>query len=306
MILEDIFVIDGACLYPRFTRAGGMYSIELIDASMIKKIINNDGRTPTPPLAAYQQVIHGVQSVSYTADELMYLMRNPRTSKIYGYSPVEQIKAYVDIALRKQQSQREYYTAGSIPDMITGLPETWGVDQIKAFQSYWDELLSGDTAERRRNRFVPGGMNFIIPKQPMLKDEFDEWLARIACFCFSISPAPFTKSQNRATAEVVQEAAQIRGLIPVMKWIKGFMDLIISKYFGESDIEFVWREDKEADPLIMAQIHDIYLKNGVMDVNEVRDALGMSKLSPAQIKAQLQLESQDASPTAESSGKLTL
>ena len=306
MILEDIFVIDAACIYPRFTRGGNVYALDLIDGAMIKRIIQNDGRIPIPPLPAYQQIVHGIQSVNYTADELLYLMRNPRTSKLYGYSPVEQIKTIVNTALRKQMSQLEYYTAGSIPDMIISVPELWSVDQIKEFQKYWDELLSGDTAGRRRARFVPQMKDIKQTKEAMLKDDFDEWLARIICFVFSISPTPFIKSNNRATAEVIEEASQIRGLMPLMKWVKNFIDLIIIKYFDEPDIEFVWQEDKEADPLIMAQIHDVYLKNGVMQINEVRDVLGMTKIDQSVAAADIATEAQAKSVTSESSGKLTL
>lgn len=304
MIMEDIFVIDAACIYPTFTRGGSLYGLDLIDGSMIKRIIQNDGRTPVPPLPAYQQIVHGIQSVNYTADELIYLMRNPRTSKTYGYSPVEQIKNIVNTAIRKQQSQLEYYTAGSVPDMIISVPELWSSDQIELFQKYWDELLSGDTLQRRRARFIPGRMQVKQTKEAMLKDEFDEWLARIICFCFSTSVTPFAKGNNRAVAEISEEAAEVRGLMPIMKWIKGFIDLIIIKYFDEPDIEFVWQEDKEADPLIMAQIHDIYVKNGVMKVNEVRNALGMTDLPEDVIAQDIKTEAQAKAQTGEKAESL--
>jgi hypothetical protein len=305
MILEDIFVIDAACIYPRFTRGGDVYSLELIDGAMIKKIIQNDGRTPMPPLPAYQQIVHGIQSVNYTADELLYLMKNPRTSKLYGYSTVEQIKTVINIAINKQASQLEYYTAGSIPDMIVSVDQ-FSVDQIKEFQKYWDELLSGDLRQRRRVRFIPAMKDIKQTKEAILKDEFDEWLARTVCFAFSTSATPFIKNNNRATAEVVEESSQIRGLVPLMKWIKNFIDLIIIKYFDESDIEFVWQEDKEADPLIMAQIHDIYLKNGVMQINEVRESLGMTDIPPEVAAADIQTEAQAKSTTSESAERLGL
>lgn len=306
MILEDIFVIDACCIYPRFTRSGALYSLELIDGSMIKRIIDNHGRTPIPPLPAYQQNIHGIQSVDYTADELMYLMRNPRTSKIYGYSPVEQIKTIVETALRKQSSQLEYYTAGSIPDMIISVPELWSVDQIKEFQKYWDELLSGDTKQRRRARFVPQMKEIKQTKEAILKDEFDEWLTRVICYTFSVSPNAFIKTNNRATAEVVEEASEIRGLKPLMKWVKGIMDLIIVKYFRTDQIHFIWQQDEEPDPLIMAQINDIYVKNGVMSVNEIRDSLGLSKIDEKQQQTNIQSQQQDQSQTHESTEGLSL
>jgi hypothetical protein len=40
-------------------------------------------------------------------------------------SPVEQVQMTVSIALRRQLSQLEYYTAGSVPDAVLGVPPEW-------------------------------------------------------------------------------------------------------------------------------------------------------------------------------------
>jgi hypothetical protein len=51
---------------------------------------------------------------------------------------------------------------------------------------------------------VPGGVakTFIQTKEPDLKGPFDEWLARIVCFAFSISPQALIQQMNRATARL--------------------------------------------------------------------------------------------------------
>jgi len=74
---------------------------------------------------------------------------------VYGFSPVEQIVMSVNIALRRQLHQLQYYTEGTVPEALIGVPETWTPDQIAQFQSYWDALLTDDTASRRHARFVP-------------------------------------------------------------------------------------------------------------------------------------------------------
>jgi hypothetical protein len=38
-------------------------------------------------------------------------------------------------------------------------------------------------------------------RREALKDDFDEWLARVICFAFSLPPTAFTKQVNRNTAE---------------------------------------------------------------------------------------------------------
>jgi len=86
----------------------------------------------------------------------------------------------VNIALRRQIYQLQYYTEGNIPEALIGVPgrpfnrssrlnpkgaereersaDRRNPDQIRQFQAYWDSLNSGDTAERRHAKFVPGGV----------------------------------------------------------------------------------------------------------------------------------------------------
>jgi hypothetical protein len=220
MVLEDLFVIDAATLYRARNAAGSLVALEPVDGATIKLLIDDQGRSPSPPDPAYQQVLHGVPKADFSRDELLYAMRNPRTARVYGFSPVEQIVTTVNIALRRQATQLQYFTEGNMPEAIIGVPEGWTMDQIAQFQTYWDTILAGNTAERRHARFVPAGFHYQATRDPPLKDDFDEWLARVVCYAFSTSPAPFTRQLNRATADNAQEMALQEGLGPVMLWIK--------------------------------------------------------------------------------------
>jgi hypothetical protein len=215
MVLEDLLVIDAPALYLRRTRDGRLCALEPLDGATIKRVIDDWGRTPAPPDPAYQQVLKGLPAVDYTTDELLYLPRNPRVHKVYGFSAVEQVQMTVSIALRRQIWQLQYYTEGNIPEALIGVPDTWTPDQIRQFQGYWDSLHEGNTAQRRHAKFVPGGVakTFIPTREPALKDPFDEWLARVVCYAFSVSPQPFVAQVNRATAETAQDAALAEGLL---------------------------------------------------------------------------------------------
>ena len=142
-----------------------------------------------PPYPAYQQILKGLPAVDYKADELYYLPRNVRSHRVYGYSPVEQVVMTVNIALRRQMHQLQYYTEGNVPEALIGVPETWTPDQIGQFQAYWDALLEGDSAQRRHARFVPATISksFVQTKEAGLKDDYDEWLA-LTCLVFFIQP----------------------------------------------------------------------------------------------------------------------
>jgi hypothetical protein len=282
MLLEDIFVIDAAVVYPRETRGGDLYSLELIDGGTIKRVLDPSGRTPLPPDVAYQQQLKGLPAVDYTRDELSYWMRNPRTWKVYGYSPVEQVIMTVQIAMRRQIHQLQYYTEGNVPEMIMGVPETWSMETLKEFQTWWDGMMEGNTAARRHMKFVPAGVNSIPVREAPMKDLFDEWLARIICFAFSISPTALVKETNRATAESVQDAAKSEGVVPILNYLKALFDYLIQFKLGNADVEFAWKVDTELDPKSQAEVDQIYLQNKVITPDEVRERIGMAPLTPEQ------------------------
>lgn len=283
MLLEDLFVIDAPTLYVRKTLGGKLYALEPVDGATIKRVIDATGRTPVDG-PAYQQILKGVPAIDYTRDELIYKPRNLRTNKIYGFSLVEQIVNTVNIGLRRQIMTTSYFTEGTVPDALAGVPESWTVEQIKVFQQYWDELLSDDMASRRKLKFVPGEIskNFHETKQPPLKDMFDEWLARIVCYCFSIDVTPFVAQVNRSVAETNREQSLAEGRAPIEQWVKSLVDMALAKFFGWADLEFVWKEGELVDPIKRAERHKLYVDAKVLHPDEVRAELGRPPMTPEQ------------------------
>lgn len=283
MVLEDLFVIDAPTLYPRYTYGQSLYALEPMDGATIKRVIDGQGRTPLPPEVAYQQILKGVPAVDYSRDELIYKPRNMRTNKVYGFSPVEQILMTVNVALRRQVSQLQYYTDGDAVDRIMSVPAEWNPDQVAQFREWWASMLAGNTGERRQTMFVPNGVTSVNTKEALLKDEYDEWLARIICFAFSIAPSALVKDMNRATATTSKETAEEEGLQPIMQWIKGLVDYIIVKYFGYADLGLQWEDALAPDPMVQAQINQIYVNSGIKTTNEVRQELGLDALAEVDV-----------------------
>ena len=276
MLLEDMLVIDAATLYPRFARDGALYSLDVIDGATITPLIGEDGRSPDPPDPAYQQILHGVPAADFSSDELLYLPRNLRAHKLYGFSPVEQIALTINIALRREAATLDYYRAGSTPDAFATLPKEWTVDQIRQFQDYFDALMSGNSARRRMTKFMPADFRLIEARQPPLKDQYDEWLARVICYAFSVPASAFVSQVNRATSETLRLQATQEGLVPLKAWIKSALDHVIQVCLGEPDLEFVWVGDDAVDPLQQAQTLNILVGAGIKTIAEARADLGLA------------------------------
>jgi hypothetical protein len=282
--LEDLLVCDGIAVVPRRTLAGDVYSLDLVDVATIKRIIDDRGFTPAPPDIAYQQIVKGIPASDFTTEELYYWLRNPATYRLYGMSPVEWIVITVQTALNRQASTLSHFTDGNMPDALMGLPDTWNLDTVREFQSYWDSLVGGKLDQRRgKMKFVPFDPSKLKElKQPDLKQDFDEWLARLICFAFSIAPTGLIKDQNRATAATGKEQATEDGLMPLLSFIKRRMDFIIQRVAGYTDLEWTWERKKEVDPLQQAQIHNFYVGMKVLTPDEVREDLGKAALTPEQ------------------------
>jgi len=274
-LLEDLLVLDAPALELRRNRGGALIGLDVVDGATIKLLIDETGRRPRPPAPAFEQVIHGRPWKLLTADELLYLPRNPRPHKAYGFSPVEQIVMTVNIALRRQAMQLQHFTEGNVPPGLLSAPDGWNPEQIRQFQEWFDSVLAGNTAARTRLVWAPAGTKYQAFSEPPYKDEFDEWLARIVCYAFSLPPTAFTRQINRATAETAQEAAADEGMAPLMGWVKRLADHVIQDRLGEPDLEFAWGELRPGDPMEQARILDTYVRAGIYAVNEARDLLGL-------------------------------
>jgi hypothetical protein len=280
LILEDVFVIDAPSIYCQRTRAGQLVALYPVDGATIKPVIDDWGRRPQPFVeggvvkypVAYQQILKGYPAVDYSVRDLIYRPRNPRIGKPYGYSPVEQIITTVNIGLRRELFTLNYFTEGTLPDTIISLPQDWSVDQISTFQRHWDSYFDSELGRRRKVKFTPGstGQTVNQMKQPELSGQFDEWLAKIVCFAFSVSPQGFVKQMNRSSAETQQEIAEQEGIRPLLRWIKSVVDRILEEEFDAGDLEFVWKPEDSPDEAKQAKILTDYAAKGILTINEVR------------------------------------
>lgn len=287
MLLEDHFVTDAVAVYPR---AHAQYTrLEPMDGATVKLIIDEFGRTPMTPFPAYQQFLKGVPAVDYTSDELRYYATNQRTNRIYGFSRVEQVIGMVTIALNRQLSIGSYYTTGSIPEMLLEMPASLtSKQQIKEFSDYWQSILSGNIQDRWKTRMIPAGAKAIWAKEQLLKDAFDEWLARIICFAFDLPPTSLVKDNNRSTSETAKQSSEEEGLESTKVDFKEWVDDMLARDLDAPELEYAYEEEEVVDQEANAKIV-VSLFGGttgsakkIITLDEARDKLGYDPATAAQ------------------------
>ncbi len=230
---------------------------------------------PTP----YEGTVHCVS----VPNGIVYVRRNGKPAWC-GNSPVEQIVTEIISGISRAQYQALFWKEGTMPEMIMTVPEGWNPQQLAQWQAMFDALMAGNQATKSRIRFVPDGMKPFDIKNANgegLKADIDEWLTRIVCFAYSVSPTPFIRAVNRATAESAQEASEEEGLHPTLDWFRQeIMNPLIQEDigFGYDDLEFKYQQEPDVNPLIQMQVITGFTKEGVLTRNEGRDQLGLEAL----------------------------
>lgn len=292
-LLDDLFVIDAPTIFLDRDVGGQLRNAQVLDGATIFPLIDDVGRRPDSVVdaspdgvtyqrrqPAFQQIIYGLPMINLSEDEIIYAMNNPRPEMpVFGYSPVEQILVEATEAIRKTFYQLEFWRSGSMPELMVTVPDTWTPRQIAMFQGHFDALLSGQLTLKSKVRFVPGGMKPFDIKNASgesLWSQRDELLVRLCCYAFSVSPTPFVKQTNRATANQAQETSQEEGLYPLMSyWKDDIIDPIIQEKFGYEDVEFIFLPRPTPDQSKQAQIYDLAIKEGLRTRNEVRVEMGL-------------------------------
>ena len=279
-IVEEVLVTDSVSIYRPKTRKGSPYAFELMDGATIFPLLDNDGRRPSAPDPAYQQILKGTPKTDYDTTELLYMPKKVRVYTPYGFPAVEQIIMTARKAINRDIYQLLYFTAGSVPDAFAEMPEGMTPDDIKSFEERFNNMLTGNAAQRRQVPFLPAGAKINQLKEPILTDAFDEWMARLVMFSLSLPPNAFVKQQNRATAESEKDRALQEGQAPRLQFIKGILDTLIADFGPEysQNIEAIPKDNANQDPTITANNSKTYVAAGIKTINECRADIGLDPM----------------------------
>lgn len=280
--LEDMFTIDAVAIKPVYDYNQNVKGIELFDASNISIKINERGQIPDFPQTAYQFVAKGLNEIqSYNVQQLLYSRFTPRTYTPYGYSQIEQLADTIETLLLRTNYLKTFFSDGTLPESIITAPEDWRPTQVAQFQEYWNNLYQGtrNIAKKHRTKFLAHGMQVLQTKQFELKQEYDEWLARVICSVFGIPPTPFVKETSKATASTMQEVSVGAGNGTILNHIESTLTDLIQNYIGYEDLEFAFIRPDSVDDLKKAQIAQLATGGKqIWTVNEARAKYGLGPI----------------------------
>lgn len=289
-ILYDTLSIDAACMFKRRTRGGKLYSLEYVDGSTIKPLIDCYGRTPLPPYAAYQQIVYGypygssenaeTKTLGFTTEEISYRPRYPRSFSRYGTSPIENILMKINIALRRDTVNLAYYTDGTTPDggIFTFDKEDMTPDQIEQFATLYNDIMAGRLKERMKLKFLPKG-KYTATKEHKFDVQYDEWIARIVAIAFGVNPQQFIMMMNRSTGQLQDEQQTELGLAPLENFLDEWFTDIIQNDLGYPHLKFSYIGEKREDAAMSIKRDVEFVQSGILTIDEVRSQRGMPPIT---------------------------
>jgi hypothetical protein len=303
--LEEILVIDAWAVWPQMSVGGDLYGLQILDGATIKPLLDDRGMRPQAPNAAFQQILYGFPRAEFsannddpnadgefTSDDLAYMIRNRRTTSVYGYSPTERALPLADIYLRRQQWIRAEYTDGVMPDLMFTTDANWGTnpDLLRAYENILNDDLSGQTEQRKRARLLPSGLAPIAMEGygEKFKDTLDDYLITSICGHYGVQPteigfAPKGGLGGAGFEEGKASSAEALGAQPLVNWISKMLTNISYTYLGmPRELEFKLMTSKRLDNEENARKNQIEITSGGKTINERRSEMGLPLLDTPQ------------------------
>ena len=303
--LEEILVIDAWAVWPQMSVGGELYGLQILDGGTIKPLLDDRGMRPMAPAPAFQQILYGFPRSEFqvnqddpeadgefTSDDMAYMVRNRRTISVYGMSPTERALPLADIYLRRQQWLRAEYTDGVTPELLFKTDATFGSDPalLRAYENILNDDLAGQTAQRKRSRLLPAGLDPIQLDGygEKFKDTLDLYLIQSICGHYGVQPTEIGYDPKGGLGGAGFENgkagnAEALGAQPLVLWLNKMLTNLSYAYLGmPRELEFKLMTAKRNDDESNARKAQIEVTSGGKTINERRSELGLPLLDTPQ------------------------
>ena len=304
MALEELLVLDALAVYPHPEIGGALHSLEILDGSTVKPLLDDRGMRPVAPFPAYQQILYGFprgeftanddlsDDGEFTADDLIYLVRNRRTHTPYGYSPTERSLPLADIYLRRQQWLRAEFTDGVMPETWFTSDAEFGSNPelLRAWENILNDDLAGQTEQRKRGRILPTGLTPVDNTgfSEKFKSDLDEYLVKGICGHFGVMPSEIGFTPNSGLGGGGHQAGESEsgstiGIAPIISWLESVLSDISYRFLGmPRELCFQFSGGRISEQETDAKRRDVELRGGQRTINENRSQLGLPLLDSAE------------------------
>lgn len=300
--LWNFFPFDAMVIYPRYNLKSEPMGLEWIDPRTIKPLLNSRGFTPLPPEPAYQQILYGFPRGEFTAsedndgefyssdsggtyktDQLIYSVKNRRTISPYGFSMVEAMVPAATVYLERQRWMREQFQSGSTSATYMLTDDQFNPQQLREWNSYLNDFLTGNTAQRQNVQALPSGFKpeFGPEQAEKYKADLDEFFIKRVASIGGVDPralgvVPRSGLGGKSEGAEASDQAELVSQKPTERHVTELINRISRQILGASrNTTFVLHDNKTGvDDLNEAKSLQVSLFSGQKTLNQVQDDLG--------------------------------
>lgn len=255
--VRDSLIMDAAPIELEHKRARGrgLDGFYAVDGATIY-LCTEDGYEGNDEIFALQ-VVDGMPRTTYTYDDLIYEVRNPRTDLEvagYGLGETELLTQIVTGFLNAMTVNIKGFDSNSIPQGFLQLYGDYSQTELTAFKQYWNALVRGVQNRWAAPLLVSegkeSGAEFVRTGVEYDEMYFSKWmtfLTSIACAIYGMAPdeinfESFAASKSTLSGEDTAEKladSKDKGLRPMLEHEKQVIsDAIIAKF--SPNLELHW------------------------------------------------------------------
>lgn len=298
-LMENRLVYDAVAVYPRRTLGGDLFSLEILDGSTIKPLLDSSGGRPLPPAPFAQQILYGFPRGEFvadtvdvdgktmvpggmTTDQLLYKRTIIRPKTPYGMSATEIAILDGILWMRRMGWLLAEYTAGVTGAMLETAPEVdWDVIQWKDYAAGLNDMLAGDDAARLAYHLLPPGVKAVIAPEvaERYKPEMDLFLIKLVAGDYGLpaSEVGFTEAGALGASfhEGEEDILNRQTRKPDANWIGGVATELAVQQLGMPSVLKVQVLGLESEDEAAADaVADAQVRGGRKTMNEDRARRG--------------------------------
>lgn len=255
-----------------------MYSVP---GNEIKLNVDNKGQFRNPA-SSYIQVDKNMKVVAtWSSEKLMYMMMNPRSNMVYGLSPLESLIQTITADLYSSDYNLNFFYNNATPRfavMMEGVGIGQGSSSVERFRKFWETELRGKphkpiilATEGGNIRLEKVGLN----NDEMQFQEYSRWLLTKIMTIYSMQPIVLGIIDTNMGKMNSNEQARIFKQDAIKPQLTNLADKINQQIvFAKSGLGFnnVYLDfDLDlVDKNEQARWHEVYLRSGVLTINEIR------------------------------------
>lgn len=290
----NLWVMDAARLRIDYDEHGSILGYDMLDAHGMPVMKGRDDRQSFYSLpegvgiGAYTDNLTGKGEHGWEPDEVIFFSLNPMSESAYPYSRITQLFTIAVIEDLMMYFIGQRFTDSNIPFGVMDLGDI-SEPELQIAINNWNRQANDQhkimlTGSKSGAKWIPFGYH--------LKDlEATALLAEVrgkimAILGVTMNELGESQDINKSNGYNLSYTFKKRAIEPPLNEVVDTLSLqLLWNRFGFTDIELYYEELDSRDELLQAQIDDLYLKMGVININQIRNRRGDENVTGGEVNS---------------------